>query len=277
MTLTITPLSDALGVEATGIDLTGPVSQDDVAVLERALDENLVLVVRDQHFTPAQYLTAVRLFGDTMAQHLTDMLMKEHPEIAVLNSAETKVAPDGVFAPVGAREWHTDHTNHKRPPKYTALYAVKLPKSGGGDTGFANMQRAYAALPPDMQADLAKHTVVTKIENRAYVSAEDRAKYGKPQTHPLVRTHPATGKKALYFHPGKVRNFEGMDEAASEKFVNELLRLAIKPAVTYRHKWWPGDMVLWDNRAVLHIAHRDYDPAEGRIMHRVLIEGEAPY
>jgi len=277
MTLSIKPLSDALGVEVTGIDLTQPVSKQDAAAMERALDEHLVMVVRDQHFTPAQYLAAVRLFGDTMPQHLSDMLMKEHPEIAVLDSRETKVGPDGIFAPVGAREWHTDHTNHKRPPKYTALYAIKLPKSGGGDTGFANMQRAYAALPKNMQADFAKRTVVTKIEDREYVSAEDRAKYGVPQTHPLVRTHPATGKKALFFHPGKIRNIEGMDAAQSEKFVNTLLKLTIKPDVTYRHKWRAGDLLIWDNRAVLHIAHRDYDPAEGRIMHRVLIQGEVPY
>jgi len=276
MPLALTPLSDALGVEATGIDLAGPVSKDDIAALERALDEHLVLVVRDQRLTPAQYVAAACLLGETMPQHLTDMLMKDHPEIAVLNSAETKVAPDGVFAPVGAREWHTDHTNHERPPKYTALYSVKLPKSGG-DTGFANMQRAYANLPAEKQADLARHRVVTKIENREYVSAEDQAKYGAPRVHPLVRTHPATGKKALYFHPGKVRNIEGMDEAKSTDFVYGLLKLAIRPDVTYRHKWRAGDLVIWDNRAVLHIAHRDYDPAEGRVMHRILIKGEVPF
>jgi taurine dioxygenase len=276
MPLAFAPLSDALGIEATGIDLAGPVSPDDVAALERALDEHLVLVVRGQKLTPAQYVAATRLLGETMPQHLTDMLMKDHPEIAVLNSAETKPAPDGTFAPVGAREWHTDHTNHERPPKYTALYGVKLPQSGG-DTGFANMQRAYANLAAERQADLAKHTVVTKIEDREYVSAEDRGKYGKPRRHPLVRTHPSTGKKALYFHPGKIRNIEGMDEAESMAFVNDLLKTTIKPDVTYRHKWQPGDLVIWDNRAVLHLAHRDYDPAEGRVMHRILIKGEVPF
>jgi taurine dioxygenase len=276
MPLAFAPLSDALGVEATGIDLSGPVSPDDVAAMERALDEHLVLVIRDQKLDPAQYVAAARLFGESMPQHLTDMLMKDHPEIAVLNSAETKVGSDGVFAPLGAREWHTDHTNHERPPKYTALYGVKLPGSGG-DTGFANMRRAYAKLPPEKQAELAKHTVVTKIEDHDYVSAEAREKYGKPRRHPLVRTHPSTGEKAIYFHPGKTRNFEGMDEAASTAFADELLELAITPDVTYRHKWRPGDLVIWDNRAVLHIAHRDYDPAEGRVMQRILIKGEVPF
>ncbi len=276
MPLTITPLSSALGAEATGIDLAGPVSQEDVAALEAALDEHLVLIVRDQSYSPDQYLAAVRHFGDTMAQHLTEMLMDDHPEIAVLDSSKTRVGPDGIFAPVGAREWHTDHTNHERPPKYTALYAVKLPTSGG-DTGFANMQRAYDGLPGEAQADLATRTVVTKIEDHNYVSAEAREKYGKPRTHPLVRTHPSTGKKALYFHPGKLRNLEGMDPESSAAFIDDLVERTITPDVTYRHKWRPGDMVIWDNRAVLHIAHRDYDPAEGRIMHRVLIQGEVPF
>ena len=276
MPLSITPLSDAIGVEATGIDLSGPVAPDDASAMERALDEHLVMVVRGQSLTPAQYLAAVRLFGETMPQHLTNMLMKEHPEIAVLDSSETKVAPDGVFAPIGGREWHTDHTNHKRPPKYTALYAIKLPSSGG-DTGFANMQRAYAALPESDRDALAQHTVVTKIEDRDYVSEAAREKYGKPQTHPLVRTHPVTGKKAIYVHPGKLRNLEGMEEQESLDFVDSLLRRTITPDVTYRHTWRPGDLLIWDNRAVLHIAHHDYDTSEGRIMHRVLIEGEVPY
>lgn len=276
MTLTFAPLSDALGVEVTGVDLTQPVSQADAAAMERALDEHLVLVVRDQNLAPGQYIAAMRQFGEIMPQHLTSMLMKEHPEIAVLDSTKTIAGADGAVIPVGAREWHTDHTNHKRPPKYTALYAVKLPKSGG-DTGFANMQRAYDALSEAKKAALAEHTVVTKIEDHAYVSAADRAKYGVPQTHPLIRTHPATGRKSIYFHPGKVRQLQGMEPAESLAFLNGILEDAIRPEITYRHKWRPGDLVIWDNRAILHVAHRDYDPAEGRIVQRILVKGEVPF
>jgi taurine dioxygenase len=276
MPLKLTPLSDALGIEATGIDLSQPVAQADVDAMERALDEHLLLVVRDQSLTPEQYLAAAHLFGKIMPQHLTAMLMKDHPEIAVLDSTKTRPGPDGAVIPVGAREWHTDHTNHKRPPKYTALYGVKLPKSGG-DTGFANMQLAYDGLSDTLKTDLAKHTVVTKIEDHSYVSDADRAKYGKPQTHPLIRTHPSTGKKALYFHPGKVRQLEGMEPEESLDFLNRLLEDAVKPEMTYRHKWRQGDLVIWDNRATLHVAHRDYDPAEGRIVQRILIQGEIPF
>lgn len=277
MTLTFAPLSDALGVEVTGIDLTGPVSEDDMSAIERALDEHLVMVVRDQKLAPEQYIEAMHRFGEIMPQHLTSMLMTDHPEIAVLDSTKTIADADGAVIPVGAREWHTDHTNHERPPKYTALYAVKLPKSGGGDTGFANMQLAYNALPDAHKAALAKHTVVTKIEDHAYVSEADRAKYGVPRTHPLIRTHPATGRKSIYFHPGKVRQLEGMEPAESLTFLNGILENAIRPEITYRHKWRPDDLVIWDNRAVLHVAHRDYDPAEGRVVQRILVKGEVPF
>ena len=275
-TLAITPLSDALGAEVTGIDMREPVDKADVAKMEQALTERLVLVIRDQKFSPDQYLAALRLFGNTMHQHLTGLLMKDHPEIAVLDSRRTKTAPDGVYAPIGSRDWHTDHTNHARPPKITALYAVKLPKSGG-DTGFANMQRAYDSLPAEERDALGKLKTVSKIEDREYVSAEDRTRYGVPQTHPLIRTHPVSRKKAIYVHPGKLARIEGMEPVESLDYVNGLLDRVITPDVTYRHKWQAGDMLLCDNRAVLHIAHRDYDPAEGRVMHRVLLEGDVPY
>lgn len=276
MTLAITPLSDALGAEVTGIDLAGPVDKRDADRMEAALTERLVLVVRDQKFTPPQYLAALRLFGDTMRQHLTGLLMKEHPEIAVLDSRQTRTAPDGIYAPLGSRDWHTDHTNHARPPKITALYAVELPRSGG-DTGFANMQRAYDGLPAEERDALARLRTVSKIEDHDYVSAEDREKFGVPQVHPFIRTHPVSGRKAIYVHPGKLARIEGMEPGESLAFVNALLERVITPAVTYRHKWRIGDMLLCDNRAVLHIAHRDYDPKEGRVMHRVLLEGDVPY
>jgi taurine dioxygenase len=276
LTLAITPLSDALGAEVTGIDLTQPVDPADVAAMEDALTEHLVLVIRDQKFTPAQYLAALRLFGDTMRQHLTDMLMPDHPEIAVLDSAHAKTVAGGVYTPLGSREWHTDHTNHARPPKITALYAVKLPKSGGGDTGFANMQSAYAGLPPKTRDELAKLKTVNTIEDRAYVSAEDKKKFGVPQVHPLIRTHPVSGRKAIYVHPGKLAKIDGMAPDESQDFVGSLLDRVLQPQITYRHKWRVGDMLLCDNRAVMHIAHRDYDPLEGRIMHRVLLQGDVP-
>ena len=276
MTLTVSPLSDCLGAEITGVDLSKPVADADVAAMEKALTDHLLIVVRDQSLTPGELLGAVRLFGNTMEQHLSDMLMEDFPEIAVLDSRASPVDPDGTTIPLGSRDWHTDHTNHARPPKMTALYAVALPKSGGGDTGFANMQAAFEALPAERQAQLAKLKTHNKIEDYAYVNSADKERFGSVQVHPLVRTHPVTGKKAIYIHPGKTVQFDGMEPDASHALINELMDDVIRPDVSYRHKWRPGDLVIMDNRALLHIAYRDYDPREGRIMHRVILEGDVP-
>ncbi len=146
MAIQISTLSNALGVEARGIDLTDSVTIDEQDILRRAISDHLVLVIRDQKLTPSQYLSAVHIFGQTMEQQLSTFLMQGHPEIAVLNSLNSEVDKAGNLFPVGSRAWHTDHTNHAAPPKITALHAIQLPKSGGGDTGFANMQKAYDAL-----------------------------------------------------------------------------------------------------------------------------------
>ena len=276
MPLSLSPLSDALGVEVMGVDLSRPIAPADLTLMQRALADHLVMVVRDQRLDPAEYLAALRLFGETMAQHLSDMLMAEHPEIAVLDSRTLGAGPDGRVVPLGSRDWHTDHTNHARPPKITALYAVELPPEGG-DTSFANMQSAYAALPEAERERLAAMRKVNKIEEFNYVSANDKQRFGESQVHPLVRTHPDTGRKALYFHPGKTDRIEGMEPAESLEFLNRLLERVIRPEVTYRHKWRPGDLLLCDNRAVMHLAHHDYDMDAGRVMHRVILEGEVPY
>ena len=277
MPLSLSPLTGTIGIEATGVDLAGPVGAEDIAAMQDALHEHLVMVVRDQTLTPAQYLDAVSLFGDLMDQHLTELLMPEHPKIAVLDSRRAKRVLDGEIVPIGAKDWHTDHTNHARPPKMTALYAVQLP-SKGGDTGFANMQAAYAALPQDSQAELSAMTTVNVIEQDTdYVNETTRASLTRePQRHPFIRTHPETGKKAIYVHPGKLAHIDGMTPEDSHSFVNDLLERTITPDVTYRHKWRPGDLVIWDNRGTLHLAHRDYDVTEGRVLHRVILEGEVP-
>jgi len=278
MALSLTPLSASLGVEATGVDLARPVTPADVAAMTDALHEHLVMVVRDQSLAPSQYLDAMRLFGDLMAQHLSHLLMAEHPEIAVLDSRRSDTGPDGAAIPIGSRDWHTDHTNHERPPKMTALYAVALPASGGGDTGFANMQAAYAGLPADERDKLSAMTTVNVIEQHTtYVDdAVRRALSAAPQRHPLIRTHPVTGKKAIYVHPGKTERIDGMTPEESRRFLDDLLERVITHEVSYRHRWTPGDLVIWDNRALLHIAYRDYDHREGRVMHRVILQGEVP-
>ncbi|MGI9385055.1 MAG: TauD/TfdA dioxygenase family protein [Methyloligellaceae bacterium] len=276
MPLSITPLSRCLGAEVTGVDLSKPMAAADVAAIEDALTTHLLVVIRDQTLDPERLLTALRLFGDTMHQHLSDMLMEAHPEIAVLDSRTSPVEADGMAVPLGSRDWHTDHTNHARPPNFTGLYAVALPRSGGGDTSFANMHAAYDALPARFRAELDTLRTHNKIEDSDYVSPADKDRFGRVQVHPLIRTHPVTGKKAIYIHPGKTVKLDGMDPEKSHAFIDDLMDRVIQPEIVYRHKWRVGDLLLCDNRALLHIAHRDYDAGEGRVMHRVLLEGDVP-
>lgn len=275
MSLSLKPLNYALGVEVRGIDLSGPVSDSDVEALKEALQEHLVMVVREQHLSPAQYLSAVRLFGETMEQHLSDLLMEEHPEIAVLDSLESPVGQDGRSVPLGSKDWHTDHTNHPKPPKMTAMYALELPKSGG-DTGFANMHLAYDGLSEDERDELDGLITINQIENNSYVSDEHKKQFGVLQKHPLIRTHPETGRKAIYIHPGKAIGIEGMETEECTAFVDRLMTKIIQPEISYRHKWQMGDLVIWDNRSISHIAYRDYDQNDRRIMHRVILAGDTP-
>ena len=275
MSVTVTPLSDTIGAEIQGADLSGSVSLDDLTIIKQALVDSLVLVIRDQNLDPGELLSAVHLFGETMVQHLTDTLMKNRPEIAVLDSREMPPDTEGRVIPFGGRDWHTDHTNHERPSKYTTLYAVKLP-SKGGDTSFANMQIAYNSIDSEEQFELAELHTVNKIEDYGYIDAEARERFGNLPIHPLIRTHPDTGRKAIYVHPGKLERIVGREPKESLDFVNRLLDRVITPANTYRHIWRKGDLLLCDNRAVLHLAHQDYDMAEGRVMHRLLLRGERP-
>ena len=135
MALKLCDMSGTLGVEVTGIDLAEGVSSKEASLLQAALRDRLVMVIKNQNFSPKQYVEGIKVFGDPMHQHLAKLLMDEHPEIAVLDSrvANSK-SEDGKIMPIGSKDWHTDHTNHAKPPKMTVLYAVKLPKEGG-DTG----------------------------------------------------------------------------------------------------------------------------------------------
>ena len=275
MSLSLKPLADALGVEVKGIDLSEPVPDEVVETLKQSLRDRLVLVVRDQNLSAEQYLSAVRLFGETMEQHLSDLLMEDHPEIAVLDSRQSPMGDDGRGIPLGSKDWHTDHTNHAKPPKMTAMYSLALPRSGG-DTGFANMHLAYEALSKAEKAQLGPMKTVNRIENNSYVSDEHKKRFGAVQVHPLIRTHPETGRKAIYIHPGKTAKIEGLDEDKSKTFVNRLMTQAIQPEITYRHQWQLGDLVIWDNRSISHVAYRDYDHKEGRIMQRVILAGDTP-
>ena len=274
----ITALTPHIGAEVTGIDLRERVDAETQRRLNEAVVEHVALVVRDQDFTPEQYLAAVSLFGEPMEQHFTQYALPGCPLVHEVSNRHTDKAGKRVKHGAG---WHTDHTNHVRPPKYTCLYAVSLPSSGG-DTSVVNMRAGYESLPGDIQRRIEGMKTVNVFQGSAAAtysgqSADAQAeRKPEPVLQPLVRTHPDNGARALYFHPVKTESIVGMTPAESQALLDDLLERSVRDEFVYRHKWRRGDMLLWDNRAAMHRAHFDYDPAEYRLLYRVLVRGEVP-
>jgi taurine dioxygenase len=272
---TIRPLGPALGAEITGLDLSRPVDDATRDALNEALAEHIVLIFPGQDLSAAQLMAASGIFGPAMPQHYSQFNMPDFPDIGVLSSRDADRRPDGSPILRGTECWHTDHTNRERPPKATILYALQLP-STGGDTSFASMRAAYAALPEADKERFATLETVNRLDRDNTARDEDRAKYDVGMVHPLVRTHPDNGTKALYFHPTKTDHIVGMAPDASIALIGDLLDRIIRPEIVYRHRWRVGDLLVCDNRAALHQAHADYDPAEGRLLYRVIVEGDRP-
>ena len=177
--------------------------------------------------------------------------------------------------------FHSDHSNHPRPPKATTLFAVELPSSGG-DTQYVNMHDAYDDLPEATKRKIdglkAVHAYLSKYSPRplGYLSEESAKKLPPPGVHPLVRTHPENGRKALFLNPVRIESVLGMEDADALKLIDELMAHATQKKYEYRHKWRHGDWVLWDNRSVMHQANPDYDMNERRFLYRLMLKGEVP-
>jgi taurine dioxygenase len=276
--MNVTQLSPHIGAEVTGIDLRRPLDADTRRRLNDAVVANVALVIRDQDFTPEQYLAAVTLFGEPMEQHFTQYALPGCPLVHEVSNRHQDKSGKRVMHGAG---WHTDHTNHLRPPKYTCLYAVALPSSGG-DTAVVNMRAGYEALPDEIRDRIQGMKTVNVFQGSASArysgqSADAQAeRKPEPVLQPLVRTNPDNGRKALYFHPVKTENIVGMSAADTQALLNELLEHSVRPEFIYRHQWRKGDMLLWDNRAALHRAYFDYDPEQYRLLYRVLVRGELP-
>jgi taurine dioxygenase len=265
--LQITPLHRSLGAEVGGVDLSKPIDPPTRQALSHALADHLVLVFRGQTLTPAQYLAAASVFGPPMEQHYSQHNMPEFPLIGLIWHQNGQQP---------AEQWHTDHTNRERPPAATILYGVEIPSAGGG-TSVANMRAAYVALPDDERRRLEGLTTFNSLESgRADTRREDQDKYGAPIEHPMVRTHPVQGSRAVYFHITKATHIAGMTPAASQAYMTDLLERMIRPEIVYHHVWRKGDVLVIDDRATMHRAHGDYDRGQSRVLWRIIVEGDRP-
>ena len=243
--------------------------------MRRAFVERAILIFRDQRLSPAAFIEAARVFGDIMPQQVKRFTLADHPLVGFVSSADTD-KPGGMRL-VRGEQYHTDHSNYPAPPRATMLSAVTLPREGG-DTQFVNVHASYADLPADTRRRIDPLTVLHTFKSsrsprrKVELSEEERKKL--PQTiQPLVIVHPENGRRALYMNTAHMERIIGMEDDAAFALIGELMAHATQAKYEYRHVWRDGDMVMWDNRSLMHQANADYDPAEKRFLHRLMLVG----
>jgi taurine dioxygenase len=273
----IRPLGPQIGVEIRGVDVK-TLDEAGFARIYRAWLDHNVAVVPDQDLSIEDFLRYSRRFG-VIVPHPSKMTRHpDFPEITLLGV--NKFGPDGSLDMAiyrrGAEGWHTDGAYDAEPFKATQLYALAVP-SRGGETHFASMYAAYDALPTGLKEKIegrkAAFTYGGRKKATALLNEEDRDWI--PVFHPIVRTHPETGRKGLFFDPGKILHLDGLELAESDALIDELTERMIQPDGEYRHRWRKGDIVIWDNRCSYHKAAGDYPPEEDRIHWRVSIKERA--
>jgi taurine dioxygenase len=277
MSFSLMPLTGHTGAEVRGIDLRESLDHGTRAALNRAFVVHHVLVIRDQDFSPEQFKSAARVFGELQQHDKREHHVPGHPDVYYVSNDEIvngrRIIPGETF--------HTDHSNHPAPPKATTLFAVQLP-SRGGDTQYVNMHFAYDDLPEAMKQRLtglrAKHVYLSKYSPRPLGAIDEASVRALPPAgiHPIVRTHPENDRKALYLNPVRMEEIVGMPDDEAQGLISELMAHATQQKYEYRHQWRQGDMVIWDNRSVLHQANPDYDMNERRYLYRLMLKGEVP-
>lgn len=275
--MSIQPVGLACGARVTGIDLSRPLSDDEVRTIHIAWLEHLVLVFPGQNLDPAKLVEFTRRFGQ-LDDYATQPFNR-HPEIKevmVLTNKRTNVGPSKTYN--AGQNWHTDLSYTLRPAKGTTLYCMEKP-SVGGDTMFANMYLAYETLSPKMQEFLDglegihDASLIEGLDKRGPDVASEFRRLNPPVIHPAVRLHPDSGRKALYVNE-RVRQFVGLSEKESQPLIKFLCEHSVSARFVYRHYWSVDDLVMWDNRCLVHLAVGDYDPTQIRHMIRTSSMGD---
>ncbi|MBK17573.1 MAG: hypothetical protein CMM52_01860 [Rhodospirillaceae bacterium] len=277
-------LSDALGAEVTGIDLTSI----DVTTFEdirAAFLEYQLLVFRDQHLSPDAHIAFSERFGPIETRPDRPFTLPGYPEVSVLSNRVVDGEPVGVIS--AGDFWHTDLSFSEIPCRATFLHALEVAEEGG-DTEWSNIYMAYDTLSDDMKeriTDLKGIHVFDRRRNRRaqvdqqFVEKADKV-YGIPisdAVHPVVRHHPETGRKSLYISPRFVVGIEGMDDQEAQPLLDALFEHQIRPEFRYCHKWKKGDLLMWDNPCLIHIGRGEIKPPGIRHMHRTMVLGDRPH
>lgn len=273
--LEIAPIAGALGAEITGVDLTRPISVEQVAAIRAALLEHLVIFFRAQELSPAQFLSFARLFGTPIDYPFVKGIAG-HPEIIEIVKLEHERSNFGGV-------WHSDTTYLDHPPMGSMLNALEVPPYGG-DTLFANQYLAYESLSAPMRSFLdglvgtassAKADVTKTREDLIRSAGDDAGAKEYVAEHPVVRTHPETGRRALFVNVAHTSGFVGMSDEESAPILDFLFRHQVRPEFTCRFVWRKGSIAFWDNRATQHNPVNDYHGFR-RVMRRITLAGDRP-
>jgi len=285
-------LGDApIGAEIVGVDLAQDIDAGVIEKIKAAYYRHSVVYFRNQQLTPEQQVRFSRRFGELEIHVLKDYLLSGHPEILVLSNIVENGKPVGLADAGRVAVWHTDMSYLKEPSAGSALYSVEVPHSaaGGslGDTMFASTAAAYDALPEDMKRKLAGLKAVhhmTKGYDDDTTASSSRITYSDEQrrqvpdvAHPIIRTHPVTGRKCIYINKLCVTGIVGMSDEESTPLLEALYGHCTRPEFVYRHRWRVGDLLMWDNCSVQHLAVQDYALPQRRRMHRTTIKGSVPF
>ena len=279
----VRPFDASVGAEIIGLDISKPISAEDFQRIHQAHLDHHVLVFRNQQITPQEHIDFSRRFGPLEIHVLHQFHLKNHPEILIVSNIKENGEPIGL-GDAGVY-WHSDISYKPQPSLGSLLHAQELP-SEGGDTLFADQHLAWEALSPQLQQRIlplkAEHSYLAKYEE---LRAKNpwRPKLSQPQidqvapaVQPVVRTHPETGRKALFVSEHFTTRIVGLPQEDSDALLAELFAHSVKPEFVYRHQWAPHDLVFWDNRSLMHLAAGTPDHLRRRL-NRTTIVGDTPF
>jgi len=284
MSVVIQPVSPHIGAEVIGADLSQPVGDNLFRELHQAwVDADGLLVVRDQQITPEQQIAFSRRFGELASAGDNPIIQKYalpgYPEIFRVSNKKQ----DG--EPLGREDagtyWHADGTWQTFPSKASILYGIEIPRVGG-NTMFADLYQAWETLTPTLQRMIESLQAVHAMANAGGTSFEREftgkgdVVAAKTAVHPLVITHPDSGRKALFVNRGYTAQIVGLNRAESDALLGFLFQHSTAPELVYRHSWRPRDLVIWDNRCTAHYAIPDYKAVGDRYLHRTSVKGDRP-
>lgn len=262
----IAPTDGALGAEVQGVDASRPIGASELDALRRGLREHLLLLFRNQSLGDADLVRFTRYFGDP-SPHVREQRESAFPEIFVVSNVVEDGEPIGALGN-GELTFHSDLSYMHRPGSYSIVYAVEVPDEGG-DTQWANCYAAYDALPEDLR----ERVLPLRALHR---HGEEKQNPPVPAVHPVVRTHPETGRRATFVSHQFTRRIEGVSEEESRELLQALLDHVARPDLVWTHRWRAGDLVVWDNRCTLH-RREVFDARKRRILKRTQIFGEEPF